>query len=85
MISVVSAFLSGLIFTIGLSAMFPIITVLLDKQTLPEYFHSMAVAAEAKAAASGKMFSNAGIYHFLENASSHIPQKPVWTIAFMFG
>ena len=85
MIAVISAFLSGLIFTIGLSAMFPIITVLLDKQTLPDYFHQQAAAADAKFASGGKMINSGTFYHFAERVSQHLPQQPVWTITFMFG
>ena len=82
-IAIAGAFISGLIFTIGLGAMLPIVTVLLDNQeegrtrTLSQMYNEQAVAAVAK----GKP---AGYYETAERLAHYLPDKPVHTIALVF-
>ncbi|MGC4033984.1 MAG: ABC transporter ATP-binding protein [Tepidisphaeraceae bacterium] len=82
-IAVIGAFVSGLIFTIGLSAMLPIITVLLDNQeggenrTLAQMYHEQGLLAAAK----GK---STWYYDHAEGIAHYLPDKPVHTIALVF-
>lgn len=81
--AIVGAFISGLIFTIGLSAMLPIITVLLDNQedgkskTLAQMWHEQSLAKAAKGQSTWLTDRAEAIAHYL-------PDKPVHTIAVMF-
>ena len=78
-VAVVSAFVSGLLFTFGLSAMVPIVKILVnDNQTMQQVVTNSVNAAQAKGAVPWYL-------HLAESLVTYVPERPFWTIVFMFG
>ncbi len=78
-IAIVSAFCSGLVFTGGLSAMYPIINVLLNDQTVSQMVDENVAA---QAAAHGYV---PWYWKLADQLSAYVPDRPVYAIAMMFG
>ena len=79
-IAVVSAIVSGLLFTFGLSAMIPIIKILVsDDQTMQQAVAQSVANAQAKTGVIPPYLRVA------QTAVGHLPSSPFWTIVTMFG
>lgn len=78
-IAIVSAFASGLVFTGGLSAMYPIINVLLNNQTVSAMVDEKVVGQQAE---HGYV---PWYWELADRASVYVPDRPVYAIAMMFG
>ena len=75
--SIAAAVGSGLFFTIGLSALFPILKVLLNGQTVQQWVRERMATYTARPAP--------GYLHLADRLSGHLPNDPVATIAVLFG
>jgi len=74
-IAIVSAFLSGLIFTLGLSAMFPIAKTLADGQTIHQWVD------EQTRAVTGEMPLR---WRVAQDIIAYVPERPLYTIIMVF-
>ena len=84
----ISAIVSRFLFAIGLTAMYPIITVLVPQQgpdgkpmptqSVHDMLHAKLVAAQARG-------SNGTYYRIGEHLTQYLPTRPIYMIAFMFG
>lgn len=86
-IAMASAIVSRFLFAIGLTAMYPIITVLvpqqgpdgkpLPMQTVAQLMHTKLAAAQARG-------SSGTYYRIGEQLAQYLPTRPIYTILFMF-
>ncbi|HEY0007416.1 MAG TPA: ABC transporter transmembrane domain-containing protein, partial [Tepidisphaeraceae bacterium] len=79
-ISIVSAFLSGIILTSGIGAMYPIVDTLTsdNPRTVQQLIDDKIASAAAKGSATAHL-------EVLKSAAAIVPTRPVYTIIFMFG
>jgi subfamily B ATP-binding cassette protein MsbA len=78
-ISIASAFAAGLLFTFGLSAMIPIVKILVnDHQTVQQVVEQSVAAAQAKGQVPWYL-------NVARDAAAYLPTRPFWTIVVMFG
>ncbi len=75
--SIAAAVGSGLFFTIGLSALFPILKVLLNGQTVQQWVRERMATYTARPVP--------GYLHVADRLSGYLPTNPVATIAVLFG
>ena len=75
--SIAAAVGSGVFFTIGLSALFPILKVLLNGQTVQQWVRERMAMYTARPAP--------GYLHVADRLSGYLPINPVATIAVLFG
>lgn len=76
-IAIASAFLSGLIFTLGLSAMYPIAKTLADGETIHHWVQTQVATYQDGQPPLQWRLADAAI--------AYVPQRPLYTITFMFG
>ena len=75
--SIAAAVGSGVFFTVGLSALFPILKVLLNGQTVQQWVRERMATYTARPAP--------GYLHLADRLSGYLPANPVATIAVLFG